>query len=97
MLADFSIAPMDGGGKNLGRHVAKIVSLVKRSGLKYRLHSMGTLVEGERTKVFDLIRNCHTQMLKYSSRVYTVIKIDDRKGSTGRLEGKVRSVERYLK
>jgi uncharacterized protein (TIGR00106 family) len=97
MLADFNIAPMDKGYKSLGRHVARIIKIIRKSGLRYHLHSMGTTVEGGSSRVFALIKKCHMEMTRHSKRVYTVIKIDDRKGATGRLDGKVKSVERYLK
>ena len=96
MLADFSIAPVGKGHKGLGKYVAKITKLIRSSGLPHQLHSMGTLVEGNRDEVFDLIKRCHKAMLKCSDRVYTIIKIDDRKGATGRLKGKVKSVLKHL-
>jgi len=97
MLADFSIAPLDKGDKNLGKHVAGVIEIIKASGLAYNLHSMGTTVEGETVEVFELLKRCHLHMKGYSSRVYTVIKIDDRENSTGRLGGKVDSVKKHLK
>ncbi len=97
MLADFSIAPVDKGGGNLSEYVAKVLEIVNDSGLEHQTHAMGTLIEGDTEDVFDLIKKCHMRMLEYSDRVYTVIKIDDRKHSKGRLKGKVESVKKHLK
>jgi uncharacterized protein YqgV (UPF0045/DUF77 family) len=43
-----------------------------------------------------LIKRCHKKILKDSDRVLTTITIDDDKGRTDRITGKVKSVERKL-
>jgi len=40
-----------------------------------------------------VIQQCHEAILKDSNRVTCTIKMDYRKGTSGRLEGKVKSVE----
>jgi|TARA_B100000315_G_scaffold255164_1_gene297866 uncharacterized protein (TIGR00106 family) len=97
MLAEFSITPIDKEGKSLSEYIAKTINIIKESGLQYELHAMGTIVEGDAEEVFDLIKKCHLNMARFSDRVSTSIKIDDRKGATGRLKGKVASVENKLK
>ena len=97
MIVEFSIIPIDKEGKSLSEYIAKTINIIKKSGLQYELHAMGTLVEGDAEEVFDLIKKCHLNMTRFSDRVYTSINIDDRKGATGRLEGKVVSVENKLK
>jgi uncharacterized protein (TIGR00106 family) len=95
MLASFSIAPV-GVGEELKEHIAKVLDLVDKSGLSYRLGAMQTTVEGEPDQVMDLIMRCHTLMLDHAPRVLTHIAIDDRKGAAGRLQGKVADVETVL-
>ena len=97
MLVEFSITPIDKEGKSLSEYIAKTINIIKKSGLQYELHAMGTLVEGDAEEVFELIKKCHLNMTRFSDRVSTSIKIDDRKGATGRLKGKVASVENKLK
>ena len=97
MLAEFSITPIDKAGKGLSEYIAKTINIIKESGLQYELHAMGTLVEGDAEQVFELIKKCHLNMARFSDRVSTSIKIDDRKGATGRLKGKVASVKNRLK
>jgi|TARA_B100001079_G_scaffold61662_1_gene52308 uncharacterized protein (TIGR00106 family) len=97
MIVEFSIIPIDKEGKSLSEYIAKTINIIKKSGLQYELHAMGTIVEGDAEEVFDLIKKCHLNMTRFSDRVYTSINIDDRKGATGRLEGKVVSVENKLK
>jgi uncharacterized protein (TIGR00106 family) len=88
MLADFAVVPMGvtGGVKEL---VAEALKLVDESGLSYKLGAMHTTIEGDSDRVMDVILRCHRRML-------TSITIDDRRGATGRLEGKVRDVEQVL-
>ncbi len=43
-----------------------------------------------------LIVACHKHMRSQAPRVFTHIALDDRPGASGRLEGKVRSVESAL-
>ncbi len=97
MLAEFSITPIDKEGKNLSEYIAKSITIIKESGLKYELHAMGTIVEGDAEEVFELIKKCHSNMTRFSDRVSTSIKIDDRKGAKGRLKGKIASVENKMK
>jgi uncharacterized protein (TIGR00106 family) len=95
VVVSFSIVPLD-KGVSLGKYVARVMELVEESGLDYRLTPMSTIVEGEWDEVFDLIGRCHQRMREDSVRVVTTIKVDDREGATGRLDGKVESVERHM-
>jgi uncharacterized protein (TIGR00106 family) len=95
MLADFAVVPMGvtGGVKEL---VAEALKIVDESGLSYKLGAMHTTIEGDSDRVMDVILRCHRRMLELAPRVLTSITIDDRRGATGRLEGKVRDVEQVL-
>jgi uncharacterized protein (TIGR00106 family) len=96
MLATFTIIPL-GEGESISAMVAKVVGKVHASGLDYKLNSMGTVVEGDWDEVMELIKSCHQLMRRKSSRVYTSITIDDRKGAKQRLAGKVESVKKKIK
>ncbi len=95
MVVNFSIVPI-GKGSSLSIQVAEVLKIVSESGINYKLHSMGTILEGDWDKIMNLIKKCHKRILKDSDRVLTTITIDDRKGKSGRIVGKVRSVERKL-
>ena len=92
MLAEFSISPV-GKGTSVSKYVARCLEIVDASGLDYRLNPMGTVVEGPFDEVLGLIARCHKAVAKDCDRVSTTIKIDDRKGASGELDGKVRRVE----
>ncbi len=95
MVVNFSIVPI-GKENSLSAKVAEVLQIVSESGIDYKLHSMGTILEGEWDEIMRLIKKCHKKILKDSDRVLTTITIDDRKGRTGRISGKVKSVERKL-
>jgi len=95
MIVNFSVVPI-GKDSSLSTQVAEILKIVSESGIDYKLHSMGTILEGDWNNIMKLIKKCHKQVLKNSDRVLTTITIDDRKGRTGRIAGKVKSVEKKL-
>ena len=95
MLAEFSVFPI-GKGEGLSQYVSQIIKMIDESGLEYRLNPMGTVVEGEWDEVLDLIKRCHREMRRFSTRVITNISIDDREGAFGRITGKIESVEKTL-
>jgi len=77
----------------VSKYVGRCLEIVDASGLDYRLNPMGTVVEGPFDEVLGLIARCHKAVAKDCDRVSTTIKIDDRKGASGELDGKVRRVE----
>ncbi|MBI5687570.1 MAG: MTH1187 family thiamine-binding protein [Verrucomicrobia bacterium] len=95
VLLEFSIFPI-GKGESVSRYVARSLDIIDRSGLDYRLHAMGTVLEGEWDECMAVVRACYDAMRKECGRVECVIKIDYRKGRRGRLQSKVASVEKRL-
>jgi uncharacterized protein (TIGR00106 family) len=95
MVVEFSIVPL-GRSEELAEPVAKVLDIVDRSGLPYKVTAMGTIVEGEWEAVFGLIKDCHARMRRQAGRVLTHIAVDDREGAAGRLEGKVNDAESIL-
>jgi len=81
---------------SLSKYVAKVIKIVDESGLSYKMHAMGTIVEGEWDEIMNLIKKCREALLEEVDRLLIEIKIDERKGATGRIEGKVLSVEKKL-
>ena len=95
MVVNFSIVPI-GKDSSLSAKVAEVLKIVSESGIDYKLHSMGTILEGDWVEIMKLIKKCHKKILKGSDRVLTTITIDDRKGRTARISDKVKSVEKKL-
>ncbi len=96
MIAEISVFPI-GKEINLASYIAKIVKIIDESGLDYKINAMGTVVEGDSNRVFDLIKSCHNKMLDLSERVYTIVKIEEKKDRKAKvLEHAVHAVEKEL-
>ncbi len=95
MLVEFSAYPV-GEGVSLGKYVARSMQLVEQSGLPYKACPMGTVVEGEWDEIFALIKTCRDAIAVDTERVIVSIKVDDRKDAVGRLDGKIKSIEKRL-
>jgi uncharacterized protein (TIGR00106 family) len=92
LIVDFSIFPVD-KGESVSAYVSKAVKIIKGSGLPYQLGPMGTCIEGEWDEVMALVGRCFRAMQEDSGRVYMTMKVDYRKGGSGRMEGKIQSIE----
>ena len=91
VLLEFSVSPL-GAGESVSAYVARAVELVAASGLDYRLHAMGTIVEGELDQVLALMQRCIEAVAADCPRVTCSAKLDYRQGARGRLDAKVQSV-----
>jgi uncharacterized protein (TIGR00106 family) len=95
MLAQVTIIPV-GTGEEMKELVAKVLRIVDDSDLDYQFTSMSTLLEGEWEEVMAVIRRCHQEVRRFSERVVTYILLDDRRGVSDRLRGKVLETEYVL-
>ena len=95
VLLDFSMTPL-GKGESVAPFVARCVEIVSESGLPFRLHSMGTTMEGEWDEVMSVVRQCYEALKPECARITCAIKIDYREGQSGRLQSKVQHVEDIL-
>src|SRR5687767_3353758 len=95
VLLEFSMAPLE-KGPSVGGYVARSLEIVAESGLDYRLHAMGTIVEGDIDQVLAVLKQCFETMSADCDRITCTAKLDFRRGHRGRLESKVSSVEEKL-
>jgi uncharacterized protein (TIGR00106 family) len=99
-IAEISIVPIGTKTTSVSSYVAGAITALKDSGLSYTLTPMGTVVEGELEDVMAVCTRMHASAFDNGAqRVYSTIKIDDRRdGEEGpRMAHKVASVERKLK
>ncbi|BFU91600.1 MAG: hypothetical protein NTAFB01_27870 [Nitrospira sp.] len=96
VLLEFSMSPL-GKSESVGKYVARSLDLIDKSGVSYRLNPMGTVLEGEWEEVFAVVQKCYERMKKDCNRISCAIKVDYRKGHSGRLQSKVASIEKKLK
>jgi uncharacterized protein YqgV (UPF0045/DUF77 family) len=57
---------------------------------------LGTSIEGEWDDVMGVLKQCFELLSKDSNRIACTVKMDWRKGKSGMLDSKVRSVEQKL-
>lgn len=95
MLAAFSITPL-GDSDSVGDAVARIVRVVRDSGLPNETTAMFTTVEGTPREVFDLLERCLAEAEQLAPRVSVTAKFDHRPGHDGMLRAKVERVEAAL-
>ena len=96
ILIEFSMTPLS-KGESVSKYVARSLDIIDKSGLEYRLNPMGTVIEGEWDEVLDVVKKCFDRMRKDCYRITTTIKVDYRKGKSGRITAKIESVEKKLK
>ena len=92
LLAEISIWPMD-KGESVGVYVARVLDVIDKSGLPYKLGPLGTCIEGEWDEVMRVFKLCHEVLAADCNRIACTIKMDWRKGHAGSIEKKVKSVE----
>jgi uncharacterized protein (TIGR00106 family) len=95
VLLEFSMAPLE-KGDSVGEYVARSLKIIDDSGLDYRLHAMGTIIEGEIDEVLGVLKQCLDAMAADCDRITCTAKLDYRRGHSGRLKTKVSSVEDKL-
>ncbi len=97
-MMEISVVPLGTGKTSVSSHVADILKFLKRQkGVQYELNGMGTIVTGKSGDLLKLAAAMHKiPFSKGVKRVYTVIKLDDRRDKTQLPSDKVDSVLRKL-
>ena len=100
ITCDFAILPVGNETSECKEYVTAAVQSIKDSGLNYQLTGMGTQIEADNLKeLYAAIANAQEEIFKLGiGRVYTVIKVDDRRDLENRtLDAKVETVNEMLK
>ena len=98
MLFQLTMFPTTKSGRSpsSSKAVAKVIGIIDKSGLPYQLGPMSTSIEGSWDKVMAVINKARLSLRREYPRLYISITIDDRKGASKRLTGKIKSVEKRL-
>ena len=71
--------------------------LARQDRVRYRLHAMGTSLEGDTADILALVGELHAVPFELGlERVYSVLKLDERRDREQTLDDKVAAVEREL-
>lgn len=96
-ILELTLVPIGTKTTSLSDYVAKAYAIAKNAPVKVELTPMGTLLEGEVEELFVLCRKMQEAVFEAGAhRVYTVIKMDERRDRKASLRQKVRSVEEKL-
>ncbi|MEN6378755.1 MAG: MTH1187 family thiamine-binding protein [Methanofastidiosum sp.] len=96
MIAEISFVPI-GVGTSLSRYIAVVIKNIEKSGLKYQLTPMGTIVEGEWNEISKLIDYSHNLIFEMGiERIITNVKIDYRLDKKSSMQDKLDSVKKKM-
>ncbi len=97
VLVEFAMFPTDKKGESASPYVSKVIKMIRESGVPYKLSAMGTTFETNTIEqANDIIAQSYKVLEPYSERVYTIIKMDIRKGAVERITGKIESIEKHI-
>ncbi|OGI04939.1 MAG: hypothetical protein A2Y25_00755 [Candidatus Melainabacteria bacterium GWF2_37_15] len=97
--AEIAIIPMGTGSTSTSDFIAEADRvLLSHPEVKNKLTGMGTELEcSDIDTLFEVLKEMHQKSFtKGAQRMYTVIKIDDRRDKESTLESKVTSLEKKL-
>jgi uncharacterized protein (TIGR00106 family) len=96
--ADLTILSLGRAETSASTYIAEIQRrLAAQDRVRYVMHAMGTSLEGETADILAIVGELHAVPFELGiPRVYTVLKLDERRDKAQTLEDKVASVERLL-
>ena len=95
ITAELEIVALGTGSTSMSSHISEAVKALEKSGIKYQLTPMGTVIEvSSIDEAFNAIRAAHEAVIKKGvKRVVTHLTIDDRRDAPKDMEEKIESVK----
>jgi uncharacterized protein (TIGR00106 family) len=99
LIAELSVVPIGTSSTGLSDYISRAVQAVKDAGVKYQLHSMGTIFEvSDIEKALKIAKAAHEAVIKTGARrVLTTLRIDERLDQPRSMEERVRRVASKVK
>ena len=96
--ADLTVIALGRPDASASEYIAEIQRrLARQDRVRYVMHAMGTSLEGSTKDILAIVADLHAVPFELGvPRVYTVIKLDERRDREQTLEDKVDSVRRRL-
>ena len=96
--ADLTVIALGRADASASRYIAEIQRrLAAQDRVRYVMHAMGTSLEGATNDILELVKELHAVPFGMDvPRVYTVLKLDERRDKEQTLKDKVASVQRRL-
>ena len=97
-VVELTVCPLGTGTTSASKYVAGAQKvLADQDKVKYMLNPMGTVMEGNIDEIFALVRKIQEGVFdKGVDRVYSIIKVDDRRDKVASMEQKLASVKSKL-
>jgi uncharacterized protein (TIGR00106 family) len=96
--ADLTVIGLGRSDASASQYIAEIQRrLAAQDRVRYRLHAMGTSLEGETADILAVVGELHSVPFDMGlPRVYSILKLDERRDRPQTLDDKVASVQRRL-
>jgi len=96
--ADLTVIALGRPDASASEYIAEIHRrLARQDRVRYVLHAMGTSLEGSTADILAVVGELHAVPFEHGvPRVYTVLKLDERRDREQTLEDKVTAVQRRL-
>ena len=89
-VAEICMFPLGTDGTSVGEYLEPVIKEIEKSGLKYMVCPMGTVVEGNLDEILGLVKKCHEVIFRAGAkRVVISLKIDDRIDKALTIESKL--------
>ena len=96
-IMEICLIPIGTKETSVSKYVATASKVLEAEGVKHKLNPMGTVIEADAEHCCEIARKMQEEEFKAGSdRVYTVIKMDDRRDENHDMEYKVKSVEEKM-
>ena len=98
VIASLTVTPVGTETPSLSRYVAECARVLNESGVKHTLTPMGSVLEGPLEEILLIVARVHEIPFSQGvERVSTRLTIDDRRDKKASAQGKMDSVEKWLK
>ena len=97
-LIEVGVIPLGTETPSVSKYVAGAINILQDArDIKYELTAMGTIIEGDLTRLLSLAEKMHQSAFATGAmRVVTTIKIDERRDEAASMESKLEAVRKHL-
>ena len=98
IVAEIVVTPIGTAKTGLSDYIAKAVDEVKKAGVKYHLHPMGTVFEvSDLETAFRIMKAAHRAVIEAGAkRVLTTLRVDERLDRPRTMEERIKRVEEKI-
>ena len=97
-IAEISVVPLGTKTPSVSQYVARAVKVLEQEkGIRYEMTAMGTIIEGDLDRILAVVKKMHEGTFGDGVvRVFTMVKIDDRRDRAQGMNAKMDSLKKKL-